>query len=88
MSCQAPPLAAQSPHPPLTPPVLPSEPPARRSAAAVGGFNPLGKMFAGCPDNAFQKVPPGYAPFTLAQRTGAVVRNGESGGSHCHRRCH
>ena len=25
---------------------------------------------------SFQKVPPGYQPFTLAQRLGAVVRNG------------
>jgi len=33
-------------------------------------------MFAGCPDNAFQKVPPGYKPFSVVQRTGAVVRNG------------
>jgi hypothetical protein len=47
-------------------------------AAAAPSFNPLGKLFAGCPDNAFQKVPPGYAPFSLAQRTGAVVRNGEA----------
>lgn len=46
----------------------------------AGGFNPLAKMFAGCPDNAFQKVPPGYAPFTFGQRVGAVVRNGEPPG--------
>lgn len=25
---------------------------------------------------SFQKVPPGYAPFTLAQRAGALARNG------------
>ena len=25
---------------------------------------------------SFQKVPPGYQPFTVAQRIGAVVRNG------------
>lgn len=36
----------------------------------------LSKIFAGCPENAFQKVPPGYAPFSAIQRTGAVVRNG------------
>lgn len=36
----------------------------------------LSKLFAGCPDNAFQKVPPGYQPFSLVQRGGAVVRNG------------
>ncbi len=41
--------------------------------------NPLMKMFAGCPENAFQKVPPGYAPFTMGQRVGAVIRNGETG---------
>lgn len=29
-----------------------------RGAASAGGFNPLGKLFAGCPDNAFQKVRP------------------------------
>ena len=38
--------------------------------------NALARVFAGCPDNAFQKVPPGYAPFSLGQRAGAVVRNG------------
>ncbi|GAB4814932.1 hypothetical protein N2152v2_001978 [Parachlorella kessleri] len=38
--------------------------------------NPFAKVFAGCPENAFQKVPPGYAPFSLGQRAGAVVRNG------------
>ena len=48
----------------------------RRGGAAAAGFNPLAKLFAGCPDNAFQKVPPGYAPFSLGQRVGAVVRNG------------
>jgi hypothetical protein len=43
-----------------------------QSAAA----NPLARLFSGCPDNAFQKVQPGMAPFTLAQRLGAPVRNG------------
>ena len=38
--------------------------------------NLLARAFAGCPDNAFQMVPPGYAPFTLPQRVGAVIRNG------------
>lgn len=38
--------------------------------------NPLLSMFAGCPDNAFQKVQPGMAPFTVGQRFKAVVRNG------------
>lgn len=46
----------------------------RGATAASPNF--LAKAFAGCPDNAFQKVPPGYAPFTLTQRVGAVVRNG------------
>ena len=36
----------------------------------------LAKMFAGCPENAFQKVPAGYSPFTIGQRLGSVVRNG------------
>jgi hypothetical protein len=36
----------------------------------------LSRAFAGCPDNAFQKVPYGYTPFTVGQRAGAVVRNG------------
>ncbi|KAK9809869.1 hypothetical protein WJX72_000680 [[Myrmecia] bisecta] len=38
--------------------------------------NTLAAFFASCPDNAFQTVPPGYQPFTLAQRAGATVRNG------------
>lgn len=38
--------------------------------------NPVQRYFAGCPDNAFQKVPSGYKPFTLAQRAGAPLRNG------------
>lgn len=33
-------------------------------------------VFSGCPENAFQRVPKGYAPFTVTQRVGAVVRNG------------
>lgn len=38
-----------------------------RGAASVGGFNPLGKLFAGCPDNAFQKVrlPVTAGPYVL-----------------------
>ncbi|KAG1670210.1 hypothetical protein FOA52_014986 [Chlamydomonas sp. UWO 241] len=43
------------------------------SKAATGM---LGKMFAGCPDNAFQKVQPGMDHFGLGQRFGAVIRNG------------
>jgi hypothetical protein len=47
------------------------------AAAKKGGLlAPLNNLFKGCPDNAFQKVPPGYEPFTLGQRFGAVVRNG------------
>jgi hypothetical protein len=45
----------------------------RGGAASLGLF---GRVFAGCPDNAFQKVPSGMEPFTLAQRLGAPVRNG------------
>jgi hypothetical protein len=43
------------------------------SFAAVGGakkaglFDVFGRMFAGCPDNAFQKVQPGMPSFTLMQ---------------------
>nr|QKY15094.1 RETICULATa-RELATEd chloroplastic-like isoform a (C2E21) [Polytomella parva] len=44
--------------------------------AAAPSANPLAKIFSGCPDNAFQMVPPGMEPFTLAQRFGAVIRNG------------
>ena len=46
------------------------------AAAAAKTPNILARAFAGCPDNAFQKVPPGYAPFSFGQRVGAVVRNG------------
>jgi hypothetical protein len=48
----------------------------RGGAAAAKAPNALARVFAGCPDNAFQKVPPGYAPFSVGQRAGAVVRNG------------
>ena len=55
----------------------------RGSGAVAGGGSGLVKkvssafdVFKGCPDNAFQRVPAGYAPFTLTQRVGAVVRNG------------
>ena len=41
----------------------------------------LSGLFAGCPENAFQKVQPGMAPFTFGQRSGAVVRNGARLGS-------
>lgn len=47
------------------------------SAGKNGGLlSSLNNVFKGCPDNAFQKVPPGYQPFTFGQRCGAVVRNG------------
>ena len=55
----------------------------RGTGGASAGGNGLMKkvssvfdVFKGCPDNAFQRVPAGYAPFTLTQRVGAVVRNG------------
>ncbi|KXZ56878.1 hypothetical protein GPECTOR_1g792 [Gonium pectorale] len=38
--------------------------------------NAVANFFARCPDNAFQKVPPGMEPFTLGQRVGAILRNG------------
>lgn len=34
------------------------------------------RIFAGCPENAFQKVQAGGPTFSLIQRGGAVVRNG------------
>lgn len=36
----------------------------------------LAGFFAGCPENSFQRVQPGYKPFTPLQRSGAVLRNG------------
>ncbi len=48
----------------------------RHLALQKAGLNPLAKLFAGCPDNAFQKVQPGMMPFTLGQRLGAPLRNG------------
>jgi hypothetical protein len=44
-----------------------------QAGASAGLFS---RMFAGCPDNAFQKVQPGMQPFTLMQRVGAPIRNG------------
>ncbi|GAX75459.1 hypothetical protein CEUSTIGMA_g2902.t1 [Chlamydomonas eustigma] len=38
--------------------------------------NAIMKFFSRCPDNAFQKVPPGMDPFTIGQRFGAILRNG------------
>lgn len=46
------------------------------AAASAGKLNLFSKLFAGCPDNAFQKVQPGMPAFTLLQRMGAPVRNG------------
>ena len=46
---------------------------APKSAAKQGA---LAAFLASCPENAFQKVPAGYKPFTVAQRGGAVLRNG------------
>lgn len=45
-------------------------------AKSAGAGRGLLSAFAGCPDNAFQKVQPGMAPFSLGQRFGAVIRNG------------
>ena len=33
-------------------------------------------FFNSCPDNAFQRVPEGHAPYSVGQRAGAVARNG------------
>eukprot|EP00899_Mesostigma_viride_P022998 jgi/Mesvir1/3883/Mv19835-RA.1 len=45
------------------------------AAAAGAKLGWLGRIFAGCPDNAFQKVM-GNAHYTVGQRTLAIVRNG------------
>eukprot|EP00798_Chlamydomonas_sp_ICE-L_P014341 gene14341-20334_t len=50
--------------------------PALSFSARRAANNPLAKMFAGCPENAFQKVQPGREPFTLGQRSLAIVNNG------------
>jgi hypothetical protein len=50
--------------------------PRAAAAAAAGGGNALLAFLASCPDNAFQRVPVGMEPFTLAQRLGAILRNG------------
>lgn len=39
-------------------------------------LNAVQRFFATCPENCFQKVPFGYEPFTMAQRLGAIARNG------------
>lgn len=44
-----------------------------KSAIKTSGIR---AFLASCPENAFQRVPQGYSPFTVAQRAGAVVRNG------------
>eukprot|EP00892_Ulva_mutabilis_P010808 jgi/Ulvmu1/809/UM010_0183.1 len=38
--------------------------------------NALARFFSCCPENAFQKVPKGFPPWSLAQRAAAPVRNG------------
>ncbi len=52
----------------------PAPPPACRPKKQTS--NAVAAFFARCPDNAFQRVPPGLEPFTLAQRFGAILRNG------------
>lgn len=46
------------------------------AARSAKGGNAIGSFFANCPDNAFQKVPPGMEPFSFMQRMGAILRNG------------
>ena len=50
--------------------------PLARRPKSTAKANALVSFLASCPENAFQRVPPGYAPFSPAQRAGAVVRNG------------
>lgn len=45
-------------------------------ASASASSSALARYLAACPENAFQKVPYGTTPFTLAQRATAVLRNG------------
>lgn len=47
-----------------------------RTAISPKVGNAVSKFFAGCPDNAFQVLPAGAQPWSLAQRTAAIVRNG------------
>lgn len=42
------------------------------AARKAGLFDVFGRIFAGCPDNAFQKVQPGMPTFTLMQ-VGRVI---------------
>ena len=46
----------------------------RRPRAVGLKQNAVSRFFASCPDNAFQKVPSGYAPFSPQQRVGAILR--------------
>jgi len=50
--------------------------PARMAAANAAQKGAVAKFFATCPDNAFQVVPYGAEPWTVAQRAAAVARNG------------
>jgi len=50
--------------------------PGSATAAAGGELSGIQRFLQSCPENSFQKVPPGYEPFTVAQRLGALVRNG------------
>ncbi|KAK9816542.1 hypothetical protein WJX72_001744 [[Myrmecia] bisecta] len=45
-------------------------------AAAPRKQNALSTFLSNCPDNSFQVVPPGRAPFTGLQRLGAIGKNG------------
>jgi Protein RETICULATA-related len=59
------------PRGPTTPVLFPS-----RSGAKPKPAGLFQRVFAGCPENAFQRSQSGTAPYTLVQRLGAVVRNG------------
>mgnify|MGYP001807008317 CR=1 FL=1 len=71
-------LVAFGPTPPTAPchPAPPSTPLTTLRPRATASGNALVNFFASCPDNAFQKVPPGMEPFSLSQRLGAILRNG------------
>jgi hypothetical protein len=46
------------------------------AARKAGLFDVFGRIFAGCPDNAFQKVQPGMPTFTLLQ-VGSVAHSSQ-----------
>ncbi|MCJ1422139.1 hypothetical protein MMC29_000018 [Sticta canariensis] len=48
----------------------------KKTSSLPGSNSAMARFLRSCPDNAFQRVRPGSAPFTVGQRTGAILRNG------------